>query len=638
MNYQKYISLIKELEVYAAEHPAAYRYKVGLLASLGYAYIIGMVVVLLAFPLIVLLGLIANFEAVAKLLLLFAKLWWVAVPVAIAYFSILGGIFKAFTVRVPEPQGRELTNSESRKLFEFVGDICKKLKAARPHKILITDEFNAAVVTIPRFGMFGRRVYLLLGLPLMKALSAEQFRAVIIHEIGHISGKHGSFAKWAYQLQESWSRIFESQAQHENKAAFLYEKFVKWFFPYFGAYSFVLMREHEREADSYAVQYAGERPLGEALLALRTRTAMLSEVFWKGIEKENAEHDLPTPMLFSRMMMAFDSSDRERDELTIEKALEIPTDYADTHPSLAERLKRIGYWSGEKMPDLPQAVNESAAAYYIGGDLLNFLTGKFDVEWQEKAAQGWKDRYEYYQKSNERLTELSIKEELNAEESYEKACIIAAKQKRSDAIPELRKLLDRFPDHAEATFALGLLLLEEDDDETGFALLKRSVELDAKLKARANEAAFNYLRTKGRFEEAAPYAEAVEESLAEIDNAEKERKGIFLTDVIIPHKLSPEQAEAVKRILSFHEEIVKAFVVSKELKYFSDIPFNGLFLIFDLGRAKTSGVSAQDIVDTLIKQLGECGVNFIYTFDPFKDKKGIDRVSQVENACIYSAK
>ncbi|HEV7643856.1 MAG TPA: M48 family metalloprotease [Pyrinomonadaceae bacterium] len=634
MNYQSYISLIKDLEVYAAKHSAAYRYKVGLLASLGYAYIIGMVILLVSLPLIILAGLLMSFDAVSKMLLIFAKLWWVAVPVAIAYFSILGGILKAFMVKVPKPEGREIVSSETPAIFEFVGDICKKLKAARPQKILITDEFNAAVVTIPRIGMFGRRVYLLLGLPLMKALSPEQFRAVIIHEIGHISGRHGSFVKWAYQLQESWSRIFESQAQHENKAAFLYEKFVKWFFPYFGAYSFVLMREHEREADSYAVQYAGEKPLGEALLALRTRTAMLSEVFWKGIEKENAEHEVPTPMLFSRMMMAFDSGDGERDRSTVEKALEAPTDYADTHPSLAERLKKIGYWSGEGMPALPQAMGESAAEYYVG-DLIDDLTGKFDMEWQEKAGQGWKERYEYYQKSDERLTELLTKEELDAQEWYEKACIIAEKQKRSDAIPELRALLERFPDHAEAAFALGYLLLEE-DDETGFELLRRSVELDGKLKARANDAAFQYLRAKGRFEEAAPYADALEESYAEIEKAQNERKGIFLTDEIIPHKLSPEHVEAVKKILGFHEEIVKAFVVSKEVKYFSDIPFNGLFLIFDFSRAKSSGVTAQDIVDTLIKQIEEYGVNFIYAFDPSKDKKGIARVSQVENACIYS--
>lgn len=101
---------------------------------------------------------------------------------------------------------------------------------------------------MPKLGIFGRKVILLLGLPMMKALSPEQLKAVLAHEIGHISGKHGLFTKWAYQMREAWGRLIESQELAGHKFSFLYKKFVEWYFPYFTAYSFVLMREHEREA------------------------------------------------------------------------------------------------------------------------------------------------------------------------------------------------------------------------------------------------------------------------------------------------------------------------------------------------------------------------------------------------------
>jgi hypothetical protein len=52
-----------------------------------------------------------------------------------------------------------------------------------------------------------------------------------------------------YQLHGIWSRFIELQELQENKFAFLYTKFVDWFFPYFSAYLFVLMRDREREAE-----------------------------------------------------------------------------------------------------------------------------------------------------------------------------------------------------------------------------------------------------------------------------------------------------------------------------------------------------------------------------------------------------
>ena len=70
------------------------------------------------------------------------------------------------------------------------------------------------------------------------------------------------------------------------------------------------------------------------------------------------------------------------------------------------------------------------------------------------------------------------------------------------------------------------------------------------------------------------------------------------------------------------------------MKYFSDIPYHGLFLILNLGRSKTSGITAQDIVDTVAKQVFAHDVNFIYCFDPKKDKAGVEKVSRVERARI----
>ena len=72
---------------------------------------------------------------------------------------------------------------------------------------IIDDEFNACIVQIPRFGLFGgARNYLVIGLPLMQTLTVEQFAAVLAHEYGHLSGAHGHFSAWIYRLRVTWSR------------------------------------------------------------------------------------------------------------------------------------------------------------------------------------------------------------------------------------------------------------------------------------------------------------------------------------------------------------------------------------------------------------------------------------------------
>jgi Zn-dependent protease with chaperone function len=265
MKYEQYISLIESLEAQASGNRRLYELKVFLLTMLGYAYFIG--VILLCFvPFVVVAAMLWAAPAqIARIVLVTAKLWWALIPGLGIYFGFIGSAARSITASVPDPKGIEIKRADAPELFDFVDRTCRSLRAKRPEKVLVTDSFNAAVATLPRFGIFGQKVVLLLGLPVMKALSPEQFKAVLAHEIGHISGKHGSSAKWAYQMREAWGRLIDSQAENNHKFGGLYKGFVNWFFPYFTAFSFVLMRGQEVDADREAASLTGAQALGEAL-------------------------------------------------------------------------------------------------------------------------------------------------------------------------------------------------------------------------------------------------------------------------------------------------------------------------------------------------------------------------------------
>ena len=633
MKYDQYVSLIKRLESYAEKNPKLYQYRVAALALLGYSYIIGLILLCVLLPLLLLIALILNPEAIIRTFLPLLKLWFILLPVIVIFFSFFTGAIRSLTAKVPEPVGNEIEHGNAPALYEFIEKTCRELEAQKPEKILVNDVFNASIVTLPRFGIFGRKVYLNLGLPLMYALSPEQFQAVLTHEIGHISGKHGAFSKWTYQLHETWNRFIESQELQNHKLSFLYEKFVNWFFPYFSAYSFVLMRRHEREADEYTVQLVGAKPLGEALINLEVKGTTLSQDFWQKVYEENMKLDNPPTELFSRMALSFRQPTTENEKQNLAKFIGIKTDYGDTHPSLAERLKTTGYWKNGDLPPMPPTTEENAAEVYLG-NLLEKYIRQFNLEWQEKISTNWKNNYKYLQKAQQRIEELSEKETLSVDELFEKANLIGEKEGNAAALPIIRQILEIQPEHAEANYLLGAILLDQ-GDESGFNFLNKAMRLDQRLRLAASQIAFGYLRLKGRHEEAEPYIEHIENQQVLIQQAENERSTISPVDNYEPHKLTDINLEAVAKKISYHEEIESAYLVAKTVQFFPEVPFQILFLKMKTNLPKGGGaVTAQDVINTLGNQMPEFGIEYIYSFGN-NEIQFQDKIAAVENSKIF---
>jgi Zn-dependent protease with chaperone function len=637
MKYEQYLSLIQELEVYAEKSPRMYRYKVSALAALGYLYIIGLILLFLSLPALLILLLILAPNAIVRIFFELIKLWWLILPGLGIFFGFLGGAIKALWSKIPEPPGIELDKNASPELRSFINDTCKALKAQKPAKILISDEFNAAVITLPRFGLFGRKVYLMLGLPLMRGISPEQFEAVIAHEIGHISGRHGGFAKWAYQLRDTWGRFIEAQELQEHRLAALYKKFVDWFFPYFTAYSFVLMRGHEREADAYVVRSIGSKALGEALITLEATGNSINTTFWDEVNAENRAGKDMSGNMFGRMLDFVATRDDREDMEVVAKALEVPTDYTDSHPSLADRLKHIGYWNGEGMPNIPTKPVKSAEEHFLKGVTEDFIK-QFDLEWDTNIAEKWKIAREYNQKNADRLAELEEKSsagELTAEELYEKAAIIGEREGNAAAMPVLREILASFPEHVDAHYVLGNLLLNA-DDETGFSFLNKAEELDPHYRLGVNEAVFNYLRRKGRYEEAKPYAAIMEEQYETVQKAEADRNAVNPADEFEASGKPPGELEPIWKKLEFFKEIRALYLVKKVLKMYPEPPVFVLFL--DLNDPRRGGedvvLDADEMQKIAANRLYNSDIAFIIpmvrAFDSIREK-----LDKIDGALIY---
>ena len=154
MKYEQHFSLIKRLEEDAKLNPKPYRLKVKLLAALGYAYILAII----AIPLICLLILAVLIGTQLALLLLLIKLLG---KLVIVLAVLIGGIFTAFfgAIRAlfretTAPQGIRIEREVFPQLFETIDEICNGIDSPRPDEVLINSDFQASVMTVPRFVFF----------------------------------------------------------------------------------------------------------------------------------------------------------------------------------------------------------------------------------------------------------------------------------------------------------------------------------------------------------------------------------------------------------------------------------------------------------------------------------------------------
>jgi Zn-dependent protease with chaperone function len=328
----EFVALIQSLEATSARDTTAYRLRLGALAVLGYAYI--------AFVLLVLLGLIAGVIA----LTISIRRFYAGEIKLLIFLGILVFVFiRALWVVIPPPQGIVLTRQQVPALFALLDELFASLRVPHIHRVLLDGDFNAGVVQMPRFGLFGWTVnYLTLGLPLLSAISPEQFTAILAHELGHLSERHGKFSVWIWRARETWDRL-QSSLSGEGGGSWLISHFLNWYAPYFHAYAFVLGRAQEYEADRYAAQLTSPATISDALLATVVRDKYLDKAVWDTLLKQmQATAAAPTDIyqrLTGALREPMPGDDAGR---WVRLALARNTDYDDTHPALHDRIAALG--------------------------------------------------------------------------------------------------------------------------------------------------------------------------------------------------------------------------------------------------------------------------------------------------------
>lgn len=482
MEDPEFVKLVRRLEVAASTQPGWFRLRLMLISLGGYAAL------LLFFAALV--GLL--FWAAAGNTLHQHLRFGLALAVAVPLLYV---VLRTFLMRLPSPEGREITREDAPRLFELLDKMQRRVSGPPVHQVLLDDRFNAAIHQVPRFGLFGgHRNYLVLGLPFLLGCRPSEFAAALAHEYGHIAGSHGKFGAWIYRQRGTFAAFqqkIDAGAQEGNLYG-LVQRLLNHYAPLFNAYTFVAARQQEFDADNAASAWVGVEASAGGLIRGTLLAPWIQSDFWPRLYRQIGESAQPRYLPFSAMRTAFTACEKDwANPERLAQAARDKTELEDTHPSLSERLNAIGAPLA-----LPRPLDKNALDSFFAPHFAHHIIKEFDDNWWRGQKEEWERQHRRVSECRSRLHQLKSRagKHLNIYEMQELAQLTAEFEQRDDAIAILRDMLKR-PDgpFARSEALLGQLLLDAGQAE-GLAHCARAAHLDHKLRDDCAQKGYEFLR------------------------------------------------------------------------------------------------------------------------------------------------
>lgn len=632
MSREEFDALVTRLQTVSEQNPRAYNFRVGALAVLGYSYILGVLLVA-ALLTVAIIGMVIAFPNAGT------------IKLAIVFGAITGGIswaiLKALWVRLEAPQGLELKPEDAPEIFSLLDRLNERFKGPRFHRVLLVGDYNAAVVQVPRLGVFGwQRNYLLLGLPLMQSLSPEEFEAVLAHEFGHLSGNHARFGAWIYRIRRTWERVFEEMFKQRQRGSVVLTKFLDWFWPKFNAHAFVLARVNEYEADRCAAAFSSPAIAAQALTRVNYHGALLEESFWPSLFKRVSQETEPPKNVYSQIASAFRQEPPVADgSRWLKTAFLLETNNADTHPCLKDRLRALGSLPENinrgEFPSTVPPVTETAAEKFLGPQEA-VLAAKLSDTWRKNVLPLWQQRREQLVELDKEIatTATDSPTASGVEQLWRKTRALIDRDGDEGAMASVDQVLTLEPTHAAASFVRGRFLLSK-DDPCGIEWIERAVAKDESLTQAGCELLYGHYSRVGQRDKLRAVenrADAFQQRTAE---ATRERNEITIADNFLPADLKPEVIQALQSVFAAEKDIFQVVVAKKDVRIFPEHPVLIFAVMLKVAAWKLRSDSAnQQLVERLAAAMKMEDQFLVFVAGKPLKELG-QKIASVPNAQIY---
>ena len=236
-----------------------------------------------------------------------------------------------------EPPGPELTREAHPRLHALLDDVAEAAGERGADAVYLDADVNASVFE------HRRRRIMLLGLPLLATLAADELRAVIAHEYGHFKGGDTRFSAWIWRTRvavlKTVARLAESESWfRRNIVRWPFELYAKLFLRITNADS----RRAEFAADALAARVASPDAAGRALRRVEA-VGPVWEPFWlrEAVPLLEARRRPPLAAGFAAMTAHRELASALDEIVQTDIKTREPDPYA-SHPTLRQRLEALG--------------------------------------------------------------------------------------------------------------------------------------------------------------------------------------------------------------------------------------------------------------------------------------------------------
>jgi Zn-dependent protease with chaperone function len=244
--------------------------------------------------------------------------------------------------------GPMLSELDAPGIFVVVSEIARKLGTPEPDEIRLTYLPCCGVLEQRRWsGLRSRRRVLVLGLPLLYVLSVEELRAVVAHELAHLSRGDAALAFVVSQFLDS---LDQSIAAGSNSRWGWLSPCVFFAWMVRGGFRLIccpLSRYQEYRADGIAAAVCGS----DVVVSSLENAALVQPIFREVLCNYHpiVVHDANLYQFFRLAWTTIDTSlKREmKDSLVTDERL----GWFNPHPTLRARLRRLERFAAHREPD-----------------------------------------------------------------------------------------------------------------------------------------------------------------------------------------------------------------------------------------------------------------------------------------------
>lgn len=248
-----------------------------------------------------------------------------------------GSVLWAIVPRVDrfEPPGPRVMPAHEPELFRTLEQTANATGQTMPAEVYVVHDVNAFVTSRGGVMGFGSRRVMGLGLPLMQALTVEEFKGVLAHEFGHYSSGDVRLGPWIYKTRAAIGRTIERLSDN------ILQKIFVAYGNLFLRITHAISRRQEFVADEVAARVVGPGVMISGLRKVQG-AALAFPGYWQSeLAVVLAAGYLP-PVIqgFSRFMQAPGVASGVRAAVTQAEQQEA-TNVFDTHPALRDRIAAL---------------------------------------------------------------------------------------------------------------------------------------------------------------------------------------------------------------------------------------------------------------------------------------------------------